>query len=97
MNHFLASVVITKTKGRVMCRLEYSREFMMQCALSPWTKLSPPQMPYIVQKFPELLPPVNFSLIILSSWFLNIFVSQGPQSFSPAEYKVKYAKLKQIS
>uniref|UniRef100_A0A915K221 Uncharacterized protein n=1 Tax=Romanomermis culicivorax TaxID=13658 RepID=A0A915K221_ROMCU len=50
------SLVITKTKSRVICRLEYSREFMLQCSLSPWTKLSPAQMPLIVHNFPDLLP-----------------------------------------
>ncbi len=48
-------LIMVEQKGHLDCHVVYSREFLMQCAESPCSWISPPSMAYVSMEMPEIL------------------------------------------
>lgn len=55
----LGTLVIHEKKNRVTVRVVYTREFVLQCAASPFTSLTPAGLPWMSRETPEILRPVR--------------------------------------
>lgn len=56
---FSGALVMESTKARVMMRVVYTREFLLQCASSPYCQLSPREISNISTNMPEILRAVS--------------------------------------
>lgn len=52
------TLVVHEKKNRVTVRVVYTREFVLQCAASPFTSLTPAGLPWMTRETPEILRPV---------------------------------------
>jgi hypothetical protein len=62
MKLFLFSGTVHENKSRLTVRVVYTREFVLQCAASPFTNLALARLPWMLRETPEILRPVRLIL-----------------------------------
>lgn len=60
LTFFIGTLVIHENKSRVTVRVVYTREFVLQCAASPFANLTPSGLPWISRESPDILRPVSY-------------------------------------
>jgi len=52
------TLVVHEKKSRVTVRVVYTREFVLQCAASPFAGLTPPGLPLMSHEVPDIIRPL---------------------------------------
>lgn len=79
-----------------MCRIVYTRDFLLQCATAAIAKAPPLSMPTICEQMVEIVPAVSFDFLNLPVKLEIVFDLQARESFDPVSYKQKCAEFKQV-